>query len=165
LLHDGRTGGSSSGVKCRDRSVSNTPLLALQCRKCRFVSASRIPGSERKKRSAADIHLKYRSFRPGIDSRSNVMRWNGSVACGIAVLAMGVSAAASSSGSAVAAEVKTLKEQLSDKASDEQRVDNCGVPPERRGPVPRPGCPAEGTASAPSAGPSGPAGAATTLDQ
>lgn len=79
------------------------------------------------------------------------MRWNGSVACGIAVLAMGVSAAASSSGSAVAAEVKTLKEQLSDKASDEQRVDNCGVPPERRGPVARPDCPVKEAASVPAA--------------
>lgn len=37
-------------------------------------------------------------------------------------------------------QTRTLKEQLSDKASDEQRVDNCGVPPERRGPVPRPDC-------------------------
>lgn len=35
----------------------------------------------------------------------------------------------------------TLKERLSDKASDEQRVNNCQVSPERRGPVPRPGCP------------------------
>jgi hypothetical protein len=37
---------------------------------------------------------------------------------------------------------KTGKERLSDKASDEQRVDNCRVPPERRGTKPRPnGCP------------------------
>jgi hypothetical protein len=28
---------------------------------------------------------------------------------------------------------QTLKERLGDKASDEQRVDNCNVPPERRG--------------------------------
>lgn len=41
---------------------------------------------------------------------------------------------------AAAAETRTLKEKLSDKASDEQRVDNCGVPPERHGKVPRPGC-------------------------
>jgi hypothetical protein len=33
---------------------------------------------------------------------------------------------------------ETLKERLSDKASDEQRVDNCHVPPERRGTKPRP---------------------------
>jgi len=39
-----------------------------------------------------------------------------------------------------APEMKTLKEKLSDKASDEQRVDNCGVPPDRRGTKPRPGC-------------------------
>jgi hypothetical protein len=30
----------------------------------------------------------------------------------------------------VAQEAKTLKERLSDKASDDQRVDNCRVPPE-----------------------------------
>jgi hypothetical protein len=29
--------------------------------------------------------------------------------------------------------VKTGKERLGDKASDEQRIDNCKVPPERRG--------------------------------
>ena len=33
---------------------------------------------------------------------------------------------------------ETLKERLSDKASDEQRVNNCHVPPERRGTKPRP---------------------------
>lgn len=37
-------------------------------------------------------------------------------------------------------ELKTLKERLSDKASDEQRVDNCHVPPHQRGPKPRPDC-------------------------
>lgn len=37
-------------------------------------------------------------------------------------------------------EPKTLKERLSDKASDEQRVDNCRVPPDRRGAIPRPDC-------------------------
>jgi hypothetical protein len=37
-------------------------------------------------------------------------------------------------------EPKSLKERLSDKASDEQRVDNCKVPVERRGPKKRPGC-------------------------
>ena len=36
------------------------------------------------------------------------------------------------------APVRTGKERLSDKASDEQRVDDCKVPPERRGPRPRP---------------------------
>jgi len=41
----------------------------------------------------------------------------------------------------VAAEpLGTLKERLSDKASDNQRVDNCHVPMERRGPKPRPDC-------------------------
>lgn len=35
---------------------------------------------------------------------------------------------------------KTSKERLSDKAADEQRVDNCRVPVERRGTTPRPDC-------------------------
>jgi hypothetical protein len=36
---------------------------------------------------------------------------------------------------------ETLKERLSDKASDAQRVDNCKVPVDRRGPMVRPeGC-------------------------
>jgi len=43
-------------------------------------------------------------------------------------------------GSGEGAEGKTLKERLSDKASDEQRVDNCGVPRDRRGARPRPDC-------------------------
>ena len=34
--------------------------------------------------------------------------------------------------------VRTGKERLSDKASDEQRADDCKVPPERRGSRPRP---------------------------
>ena len=42
--------------------------------------------------------------------------------------------------SAIAQEAQTLKERLSDKASDAQRVDNCRVPPERRGALPRPDC-------------------------
>ncbi|SAL13425.1 hypothetical protein AWB67_00242 [Caballeronia terrestris] len=33
---------------------------------------------------------------------------------------------------------KTLKERLGDKASDDQRVDNCKVPAERRGSKSRP---------------------------
>jgi hypothetical protein len=55
---------------------------------------------------------------------------------------------------AIAQEAQTLKERLSDKASDDQRVDNCHVPPERRGTVPRPNChekprPAKSEAKAP----------------
>jgi hypothetical protein len=42
---------------------------------------------------------------------------------------------------ATAQEMQTLKERLSDKASDMQRVDNCQVPAERRGGAPRPDCP------------------------
>ena len=37
-----------------------------------------------------------------------------------------------------AAPVRTSKERLGNKWSDEQRVDNCKVSPERRGPRPRP---------------------------
>jgi hypothetical protein len=44
-------------------------------------------------------------------------------------------------GQAVAEQPRTLKERLSDKASDQQRVDDCRVPIEKRGPVPRPDCP------------------------
>ena len=43
---------------------------------------------------------------------------------------------------AAADELKTLKERLSDKASDQQRVDNCRVPSDRRETTPRPDCPA-----------------------
>jgi hypothetical protein len=50
-----------------------------------------------------------------------------------------------------AAEIKSLKEKLSDKASDEQRVDNCRVPPERRGAALRPDCPADRAAVSPPA--------------
>lgn len=54
---------------------------------------------------------------------------------------------------ATAQDARTLKERLSDKASDDQRVDNCHVPPERRGPVPRPDCPEEPHSSAPAVEP------------
>lgn len=55
----------------------------------------------------------------------------------------------SSAGVATAAEPKSLKERLSDKASDNQRVNNCHVPVDRRGSVPRPGCPGETVAPTP----------------
>jgi hypothetical protein len=42
-----------------------------------------------------------------------------------------------------AAELKTSKERLSNKAADEQRVDNCRVPVDRRGTVARPDCAGE----------------------
>ena len=51
--------------------------------------------------------------------------------------------------SAAAQEAQTLKERLSDKASDNQRVDNCRVPVERRGSVPRPDCKADSDPPAP----------------
>lgn len=51
-------------------------------------------------------------------------------------------ASAATATKATAQDALTLKERLSDKASDAQRVNNCRVAPERRGPVPRPDCPA-----------------------
>ena len=57
-------------------------------------------------------------------------------------------------GQGLAQEVHTLKERLSDKASDQQRVDNCHVPPERRGTAPRPDCPDEPATPAAKAVPS-----------
>lgn len=51
---------------------------------------------------------------------------------------------------AARAEDETLKERLSDKASDEQRVDNCKVPLDRRGTRPRPeGCKQDDASAAP----------------
>jgi hypothetical protein len=49
---------------------------------------------------------------------------------------------------AAAQETRTSKERLSRKANDEQRVDNCRVPIELRGPTPRPGCGGEMESSA-----------------
>jgi hypothetical protein len=57
------------------------------------------------------------------------------IVCLVAALWLLLAAAAS------AQEARTLKERLSDKASDNQRVDNCKVPLDRRGPQPRPDCP------------------------
>jgi hypothetical protein len=50
---------------------------------------------------------------------------------------------------APAESVKTSKERLSDKASDEQRIDDCRVSPERRGSVARPDCTGAPTIAAP----------------
>ena len=47
-----------------------------------------------------------------------------------------------------ATELKTSKERLSNKAADEQRVDNCRVPVGQRGTVARPDCAAETLPSA-----------------
>jgi hypothetical protein len=56
------------------------------------------------------------------------------------VLAISLAAFLPASHDACAAEVKTSKERLSNKAADEQRVDNCGVPVDQRGTTPRPDC-------------------------
>jgi hypothetical protein len=50
---------------------------------------------------------------------------------------------------ASAESVKTSKERLSDKASDEQRIDNCRVAPDRRGAVARPDCESAPTIATP----------------
>ena len=58
---------------------------------------------------------------------------------------------------AMAQEARTLKDCLSDKASDEQRIDNCHVPLERRGTKPRPDCPEETRSPGPAADEGAPA--------
>ncbi len=60
---------------------------------------------------------------------------------------------ATSAAAAVAEPVKTSKERLSDKASDEQRMDDCRVPPQRRGAATRPDCPDQATPGAAKAAP------------
>jgi hypothetical protein len=61
-------------------------------------------------------------------------------------------------GLASAEPVKTSKERLSDKAADEQRVDNCRVAPERRGTVARPDCQPDAAAAPVSTPPQTPPG-------
>jgi hypothetical protein len=77
------------------------------------------------------------------------MRTNSSSSCLRAVLIAGIAMTATlTTGSAVVAAVQTTgKERLSDKASDDQRVDNCHVPVERRGSEPRPGCKSDGNST------------------
>jgi len=65
------------------------------------------------------------------------------VGCAVAALVamLGVSssqAASDAKRDAAASEPKTLKERLGDKASDDQRVDNCKVPVAERGSKVRP---------------------------
>jgi hypothetical protein len=56
----------------------------------------------------------------------------------ILMLSANVARADDAASAPAASEAKTLKERLGDKASDEQRVDNCKVPPDRRGAKARP---------------------------
>lgn len=72
-------------------------------------------------------------------------RW--ALGCAAAVLLaghIGLAAAGEALGPATKAAgtepIRTGKERLSSKANDEQRVDNCKVPPELRGPKARPDC-------------------------
>ena len=78
-----------------------------------------------------------------------MLKWTGVVTASIlaASVAMPLAADEPATSAAPAAQatsepppapVKTGKERLSSKASDEQRVDNCKVPPELRGTTPRP---------------------------
>jgi hypothetical protein len=61
-----------------------------------------------------------------------------SAVAGLALALYAAGALAQAAPAPAGTAVKTGKERLSDKASDEQRVDNCKVPPGRRGPKPRP---------------------------
>jgi hypothetical protein len=77
-----------------------------------------------------------------------------SIAMVVTLLLMFAGTAAAATPEPGGDEAKSLKERLSDKASDEQRVNNCRVPLDRRGTKPRPGCAGEAapgqTATAPS---------------
>jgi hypothetical protein len=70
----------------------------------------------------------------------------GRAAAALLAVQIGLAWAGGGSGSEPSAEetrataTRTVKERLSSKATDEQRVDNCKVPPELRGPKPRPDC-------------------------
>jgi hypothetical protein len=87
--------------------------------------------------------------RPFIGTTRRAMLLVRSIGCFVLVVAI-VAASASAqqpgvsamqprrSPDAVQEPPKTLKERLGDKASDDQRVDNCKVPADRRGPKPRP---------------------------
>jgi hypothetical protein len=56
------------------------------------------------------------------------------------IFALSLAAVLPAARSPMAAETKTSKERLSNKAADEQRVDNCRVPLDQRGAIPRPDC-------------------------
>jgi hypothetical protein len=53
---------------------------------------------------------------------------------------LALSLAALTASDVASAETRTSKERLSNKAADEQRVDNCRVPVDQRGTAPRPDC-------------------------
>ena len=60
------------------------------------------------------------------------------LAARVRALAMVLAMALAAAPSHAAGPTRTAKERLGGKASDEQRVDNCKVPPNLRGPKPRP---------------------------
>ena len=75
-----------------------------------------------------------------------MLKWTGVVTASILAASMAMPLAADEPAAPAAQlpseppplPVKTGKERLSSKASDEQRVDNCKVPPQLRGTTPRP---------------------------
>jgi hypothetical protein len=68
----------------------------------------------------------------------------------VGILALSLAACLPAARDAGAQELKTSKERLSNKAADEQRVDNCRVPLDQRGNAPRPDCGEREPARAPS---------------
>ena len=60
------------------------------------------------------------------------------LALSLAASAVRADPRAGSGGAMGVAAVATGKERLGDKASDDQRVNDCRVPPEKRGPIQRP---------------------------
>jgi hypothetical protein len=81
-----------------------------------------------------------------VRSMPKVVRWRSAVRAGAMMLALqawaaaaGAAPCAAGEGQQIAGEpTRTGKERLGGKASDEQRVDNCKVPIDLRGPKPRP---------------------------
>jgi hypothetical protein len=68
-------------------------------------------------------------------ARAHVVGWT--LILLVALAAPGATSRANSEASQVQP-IRTAKERLGSKASDEQRVDNCKVPLDLRGPKPRP---------------------------
>ncbi|MCI1046783.1 hypothetical protein HWE05_26530 [Caballeronia zhejiangensis] len=82
-------------------------------------------------RRSCSFHLSWRSVMKTLVLLCACLAWTGAA---LATDAAEAPVAASSA----APEPKTLKERLGDKASDDQRVDNCHVPADRRGTKVRP---------------------------
>ena len=97
------------------------------------AGAAATKAEQRKERSTGEALPDYLRLCPQQEEcRVRACEW---VVIGMVLLG------SSAAGQAAAEQPRTLKERLSDKASDQQRVDNCRVPIDRRGSVPRPDCP------------------------